>query len=258
MSATPDDLSTAESLRSGPTVRALGRFVFRFRDYLVPIGLAAALALTRPEHLFGSAAVNRWADLLGFMVAALGQTLRILVIGYAYIQRGGANKRLAAPKLVCEGFYGHSRNPMYVGNILLFIGLAIIYNSRWIYVLGLPVVIAGILSIVRAEEDFLASKFGAEYADYCRRVNRFVPSLRGLRATMQSMRFDWRRVLRKEYGTTFAWLSAAFFLLAWERLIHFGYAASAPQIHALLIAYVPVVIGYATIRWLKKTRRLES
>jgi len=258
MSSAQEKVSGAGSLQSGPAVRAVGRFAFRFRDYLVPVGLGVALALTRPEHLFGSAVVNRWTDLLGFTIAAVGQTLRILVIGYAYIQRGGANKQLAAPKLVCEGFYAHSRNPMYVGNVLLIVGLAIIYNSFWIYLIGLPVVLGGILSIIRAEEDFLAGKFGDEYEEYCHRVNRFLPSLRGLRSTMSSMTFDWKRVLRKEYGTTFAWLSAAFFLLAWERLLHFGYARSAHQINALLIAYVPVVIGYGTVRWLKKTRRLES
>jgi len=258
MSTAPEKLNRVDSLRSGPIVRAIGRFAFRFRDYLVPIGIGLALALTRPEHLFGSEVVNRWTDLLGFAIAAAGQTLRILVIGYAYIQRGGANKQLAAPKLVCEGFYAHSRNPMYVGNVLLIVGLAIIYNSFWIYLIGLPIVLAGILSIIRAEEDFLAGKFGEEYEQYCRRVNRFLPSLRGLRRTMSSMTFDWKRVLRKEYGTTFAWLSAALFLLAWERLLHFGYARSAPQIKALLVAYVPVVIGYGTVRWLKKTHRLES
>jgi protein-S-isoprenylcysteine O-methyltransferase Ste14 len=239
-------------------VQWLGRFVFRFRDYLAPAGLLLILALAWPEHLFGSEAVNRWVDLLGLLVAAAGQTLRVLVIGYAYIVRGGSNKQLAAPKLVCEGFYAHSRNPMYVGNILLLTGLAIIYNSRWVYIVGLPVFLGGLLAIVRAEEHFLAAKFGGEYENYCQRVNRFLPNPRGLRATMRAMRFDWRRVLRKEYGTTFAWLSVALFLLIWERLVHFGYAARHTEIDRLLLCYVPLTIAYATVRWLKKHRRLDS
>ncbi|MFN8626565.1 MAG: isoprenylcysteine carboxylmethyltransferase family protein [Candidatus Binatia bacterium] len=250
-----------ESLRQprlAAVVQWLGRFVFRFRDYLAPAVLVVILALTVPQHPFGSEAANRWVDVLGLLVAALGQALRILVIGYAYIVRGGAGKQLAAPKLVCEGFYAHSRNPMYVGNILLLSGLAIIYHSRWVYVLGLPVLVAGLLAIVKAEETFLANKFGREYEEYCRRVNRFLPRLHGLRATMASMRFDWKRVLRKEYGTTFAWLSAALFLLIWERLVHFGYAARRGEIDMLLLAYVPAGIAYGAVRWLKKSRRLDS
>ena len=244
--------------RTSLAVQRLGRFVFRFRDYLTPLGLVLILALTWPEHLFGSEAVNRWVDALGLLVAATGQALRVLVIGFAYIVRGGANKQLAAPKLVCEGFYAHSRNPMYVGNMLLLTGLAIIYNSRWVYVVGLPLFIGGLLSIVKAEEQFLATKFGGEYEDYCRRVNRFLPNPRGLRATMASMTFDWKRVLRKEYGTTFAWLSAALFLLIWERLVHFGYPARRTEINRLLLCYAPLIAAWATVRWLKKRHRLDS
>jgi hypothetical protein len=180
------------------------------------------------------------------------------VIGFAYIQRGGANKQLSAPKLVCEGFYAHSRNPMYVGNFLLLAGLSLIYHSIWVYLAVLPILTIGLLAIVKAEERYLAGRFGAEYVDYCRRVNRFVPDLRGLRATVRGMRFDWRRVLRKEYGTTFAWLSAAFFLLAWEDVLRFGWAESAADLHRLLLLYLPVPFAYAFVRWLKKSGRLRS
>jgi protein-S-isoprenylcysteine O-methyltransferase Ste14 len=238
-------------------VDSAGRFVFRFRDYLVPAGFALILAFTRPEHLFGSAVVNAWTDVLGFLIAAVGQFLRITVIGYAYIVRGGAKKHLAAPKLVCEGFYAHSRNPMYVGNFLLLGGLAIIYNSRWVYAIALPLAYVGILAIIGAEEQFLRTQFGSDYDDYCRRVNRFLPRLRGLQDTLAPMTFDWKRVLRKEYGTTFAWLSAAIFLLIWERLHHFGYAAAA-HIQALAAAWIVIVAGYGTVRWLKKSHRLDS
>ena len=239
-------------------VQRIGRFVFRFRDYLAPLGLALILLLTRPELLFGSAGWNTSTDLAGVLIAAIGQALRVSVIGYAYIVRGGSGKRLAAPKLVCEGFYAHSRNPMYVGNFLLLLGLAIIYNSRWVYVLALPVFYGGLLSIIKAEENFLASQFGEEYTAYCRRTNRFLPRLTGLRATMQSMRFDWKRVLRKEYGTTFAWTTAALFLMAWERVHHFGFAVARRQLTVLGAIWLLSVAWWATVRFLKKTHRLDS
>jgi protein-S-isoprenylcysteine O-methyltransferase Ste14 len=257
-------MSTARERVTGAEPRAesfvqwLGRFIFRFRDYLVPAGLVLILAVTWPEHLFGSEAANGWVDAFGLLLALAGQTLRVLVIGYAYIVRGGSNKRLAAPKLVCEGFYAHSRNPMYVGNILLITGLMVIYNSRWVYVVGLPVFLGGVLAIVKAEEQFLAAKFGPEYEEYCRRVNRFLPRLRGLRATMKSMRFDGKRVLRKEYGTAFAWTSAALLLLIWERFLHFGYAARRGEINLFLLAYIPLIAAWGTVRWLKKHHRLDS
>jgi protein-S-isoprenylcysteine O-methyltransferase Ste14 len=236
----------------------LGRFVFKYRDYLAPTALLAVLVLTRPQAPFGSERLDVALDIVGLFIASLGQLLRVTVIGFAYIQRGGANKQLSAPKLVCEGFYAHSRNPMYVGNFLLLAGLSLIYHSPGVYFVVLPVLTIGLFAIVKAEERYLAGRFGAEYAEYCRRVNRFVPDPRGLRATMRGMRFDWRRVLRKEYGTTFAWLSAAFFLLAWEDILRFGWSASAPDVHRLVLLYSPVPVAYGVVRWLKKSHRLES
>lgn len=256
MSAAPAAAAAPQGERG--IVDRVGRFVFRFRDYLAPTGLLLILVVTRPGYPFESERADVWMDAIGLLVATAGQALRVLVIGYAYIVRGGTNKQLAAPALVREGFYAHSRNPMYVGNALLLAGLAIIYDSVWVYAVALPAFFLAILAIIKAEERFLAVKFGDEYATYCREVNRFLPSPRGLRATMAGMTFDWRRVLRKEYGTTFAWISVSFFLLAWERLLHFGYAARRAQFHDLLLAYVPIVGAWATVRWLKKSHRLDS
>jgi protein-S-isoprenylcysteine O-methyltransferase Ste14 len=241
-----------------PLSDRVGRFVFRYRDYLTPAGLLLVLILTRPQAPFGSERLNTWLDLFGFLVAAVGQALRMTVIGYAYIQRGGANKQLSAPKLVAQGFYAHSRNPMYVGNTLLLVGLALIWNSFWTYGLALPIAVLGLLAITKSEERYLAQRFGAEYDDYCRSVPRFVPRLRGLRATMAPMRFDWRRVLRKEYGTTFAWLSGAFALMAWERIVRLGWDAAQPHLALLALLYLPVPVAWGIVRWLKKTRRLQS
>ena len=239
-------------------VTRIGRFVFRYRDYLSPLGLIVILACSRPHPFFASERLDVWFDALGLLVASVGQAIRMLCIGYAYIQRGGVNKRLAANRLVCEGIYAHSRNPMYVGNFLLLAGLAIIYHSFLVYCVALPVYLGGILTIIKSEEEFLRGKFGDEYEDYCRRVNRFVPRLRGLRTTMAGMPFDWRRVIRKEYGTTFAWISVALALIAWEQITWYGSTGARTALVWLGILWTGVFFLYAVARWSKKTRRLDS
>jgi protein-S-isoprenylcysteine O-methyltransferase Ste14 len=216
------------------------------------------LAVTRPEQPFESESLDQWMDVLGILIAATGQTLRALVIGYAYIKRGGVKKQFAAPKLVCEGFYAHARNPMYLGNFLLLAGMAIIYNSRVVYLIVMPLYVLGILAIIKAEEGFLADKFGADYDAYCARVNRFLPKLRGLRATLNGMRFDWRRVIRKDYGTTLTWTSMALILIGVERVHWSGFTAAAPTLRRLVAVWVGILVLYALARWLKKTRRLHS
>jgi protein-S-isoprenylcysteine O-methyltransferase Ste14 len=244
--------------RATEAVNAAGRFVFKYRNYLAPLGLVIVVACSRPRPLFGSERLDMWWDAVGFVVALLGQTIRVTVIGLAYIKRGGVNKELAAKQLVVAGMYAHSRNPMYVGNFLLLTGLAIVYNSWLGYLVALPLYILAILAIIKSEEGFLRGKFGSEYDDYCRSVNRFLPRLRGLRATMAAMHFDWRRVVRKEYGTTFAWISTALALLAWEQVSWHGRSQARDALVSLAAVWLLVFGFYVTARWLKKTKRLQS
>lgn len=236
----------------------LGRFVFGWRDLLAPLCGLLLLAFARPRPFLGDPGLDVWHDALGLLVCAAGQALRFAVIGYAYIRRGGKNKQLDAPKLVVEGFYAHSRNPMYVGNFLLLVGLAILWNSAFVTLLVLPLMLLAIHAIVRAEERFLADRFGPDYDEYCRRVNRFLPSPRGLGETMSSMHFEWKRALRKDYGTFFAWTSTAIVFMIVERLHWFGLDASRGAIHRLLAAWLVLFAAWAVARWAKKTGRLAT
>jgi len=240
-----------------PLVERLGQVFFGFRNYLTPVGLAITLLISRPQPFLGSPRADSWLDLLGIAVAALGQCLRIAVIGFAYIRRGGIDKRIAAPVLVREGFYGHSRNPMYVGNFGLLLGLSLIYNAPIVYFVILPGFVFAIWTIIRAEERFLADKFGADYQDYCREVPRLLPRLRGLRETMASMQFDWKRVLRKEYTTTFNWMTAVLWIIGYERVSWNGFAASRPLLLGLACVQALLLVGWGVARWLKKTRRIK-
>ena len=251
-------MAASGSAAAAQAVSRVGRFAFRFRDYLAPAGLLIILALSRPLAPFGSEELDRRLDLLGFLVASLGQAIRVTCIGFAYIVRGGIGKNLAAPKLVSAGFYAHSRNPMYLGNFLLLAGLALMYNAPLVYFVALPLYYAGILSIIRAEEEFLRGKFGPQYDDYCARVPRFLPKLRGLGQTFGSMRFDWRRVLRKEYGTTFAWISVSMLIVAWERVTRLGFDAARPTLQRLALGFIPVFAAWFVVRRLKKTKLLHS
>ena len=138
----------------------------------------------------------------------MGSSIRITTVGLAYIIRGGKDHRVHAEDLVTSGLYSHCRNPMYAGNFFLLLGLAAATNS-WVFLLaGIPLGLGMHRAIVAAEEHFLRGKFGAQYDAYCARVPRWVPRLAGLAATVRSMQFEWRRVILKEYATSFDWLSA--------------------------------------------------
>lgn len=233
-----------------------GNFFFRYRNGLFPVVLVALFVAFRPVYPRGSEPLDNWVDLLGLTVAVAGQCLRFAVIGYAYIKRGGKNKQVYAEKLVTEGFFRHSRNPLYLGNLLVLLGLFIIHNNPWVYVLGFAFFLFAYSAIVAAEEEYLREKFGAEYEEYCRRVNRWLPDFRGLRRSIEGMRFTWRRVVTKEYGSTFAWCAGALLLLAHDTLVYSDYEQRRSYLNTLAALLVVVTIGWAAIRYLKKNRRL--
>ena len=98
---------------------AYGDFFFRHRNTLFPLVLAALCVVFPPRLAGGSLEFDRWLDLAGLAVVLAGQALRAAVIGFAYIKRGGRNKRVHAASLVTTGLFGVCRNPLYLGNLLI-------------------------------------------------------------------------------------------------------------------------------------------
>ncbi|MFZ0256317.1 MAG: isoprenylcysteine carboxylmethyltransferase family protein [Gammaproteobacteria bacterium] len=172
---------------------ASGRFFFRVRNALFPTLLLMILVATRPTQFLGSPALDRLAIAAGVLLVLGGQAFRMVVIGYAYIQRGGRNREVFANELVTRGFYAHTRNPMYVANFSVVVGFSLVYGSAWGYGLLVPLFAYIYLAITTAEETYLREKFSAAYDEYARRVNRFFPDLRGLRKSLAEFSYDWQR-----------------------------------------------------------------
>jgi protein-S-isoprenylcysteine O-methyltransferase Ste14 len=193
-----------------------GHVLFKVRDALFPVVLLLIAFGTWPRLAGGNMDADHRLDAVGLLVSLSGQALRALVIGLVYITRGGQDRQVWANTLVDGGMFAHSRNPLYVGNLLIIAGLAIVHNGWAMYLVALPLFILVYLAIVSAEEEYLHGRFGGAYDAYCRRVPRWLPSLRGLPQTIRAGSFDWLKVLRKEYGTPFAWGTGFLVLLVWE------------------------------------------
>jgi len=236
----------------------IGHFFFRFRNLLFPLVFLPLAAILEPAFMEGDNWVDDGLDALGVIVLAAGLALRSLVVGLAYIKRGGKDKKVYADALVTDGIFAHSRNPLYLGNILILCGLALIHSSPWFYVFGLPLLVFAYLCIVAAEEQFLSRRFGESYDAYRRRTNRFFPSTKGLADTVRGMRFDWKRVIRKEYGTLFGAFTGVVGLLEWEDIRRYGFKAEAGDLWKALLLWLPVFALYVTARVLKKKRLLED
>jgi hypothetical protein len=188
----------------------------------------------------------------------MGQALRITVIGFRYIARGGKDRRVHADDLVTDGVFALARNPLYVGNILVLFGLFLIWNAPLLYAVAVPFTLVGYAGIVAAEEAYLRSKFGAAYDDYCRTTNRWVPDLRRLSRAVEGIPFNWRRVLLKEYGSWTAWIGTACLLMIVESLRYAPYESQDGFVNTLVGIVIVVVISWAVTRWLKLSRRMRA
>lgn len=237
---------------------ALGNFLFRTRDAVFPVVLIALLVLTTSYVPGSDPQRARLLDIAGVLVAMIGQALRVAVVGYRYIVRGGRNRQVYAEGLVTTGFFELSRNPLYVGNLLILGGLLIIWNSPVMYAIGVPFFLLGYRAIVAAEEAYLGRQYVAEFARYCARVPRWWPALGRMRQATQGMAFNWRRVILKEYGSAAYWMAGAAVLLMVKarRYGDLRGIVSNDVPYWIVVGIVAFLWGYA--RYLKKSKRLKE
>jgi protein-S-isoprenylcysteine O-methyltransferase Ste14 len=112
---------------------------------------------------------------------ALGAVLFVLagaLAGTAIIRflRAGTNvpTRRPATTLVIAGPYRFSRNPIYVGMILLLLSIGVMVDSVWIMALAVPFALVLRYGVIAREERYLEAKFGEPYRTYRASVRRWV------------------------------------------------------------------------------------
>jgi protein-S-isoprenylcysteine O-methyltransferase Ste14 len=137
----------------------------------VPLGVGLLLTATVGDPFSLAAAPSRWVGsaLIALFAIWNGWTLIVMTSHRTSILPGGSTTLIlrSGPFLV-------SRNPLYVGLVLLDAGLALIVPSAW-GLLGVPVGIAALLwGAIIPEEQYLDAKFGAEYGAYRARVRRWI------------------------------------------------------------------------------------
>lgn len=162
-------------------VPRLGAFLFRNRGWL-PAPFLVAMCLSPVVHPAAGAAV-----------AALGEALRLWAVGH--IGLPSRTRGDGAHRVVRSGPYGRVRNPLYIGNVLIFAGIGIV---AWPWALVVtPLLCLHYTAIVRWEESNLGTRLGAPYLDYCAAVPRWWPRA----GAVEPGRWNGREALRSERST---------------------------------------------------------
>lgn len=153
----------------GPNIRIPPAFFVT--GFLVGLWLEVAVARIR---FVDAAATPTWLVVAGWTIALLGFALS----GWSMLTFRRARTTMfpfrPATTLVQHGPYRFTRNPMYVGATLSYVGIAMVINAAWPLVL-LPLVLLSLSwYVVREEENYLAALFADEYHAYKKRVRRWI------------------------------------------------------------------------------------
>jgi protein-S-isoprenylcysteine O-methyltransferase Ste14 len=146
---------------------------------------------------------------LGFAFAAVyiwlaKPTAMSLLVGAAVVLPGLLLRALASghvrknEQLTTTGPYAYTRNPLYLGSLIVATGFAIAARSWWIAAGMIAILLAVYLPVIRAEETFLRERFPG-FTDYAARVPRLFPRLTA--GSAQRGEFSWRLYRRhREYN----------------------------------------------------------
>jgi protein-S-isoprenylcysteine O-methyltransferase Ste14 len=155
------DAATAGVIARPPVLFLAALLLGAFADRLLPLPFALAL--------MGAA---RWFG--GALLIVLG--LALAVAGIRNFTRAGTPVPTNEPTraLVTSGIHGRSRNPIYVGLFLIYVGIGVAARSPWILIFTLPLALVMRYGVVAREEAYLERRFGDAYRQYKTRVRRWL------------------------------------------------------------------------------------
>jgi protein-S-isoprenylcysteine O-methyltransferase Ste14 len=121
---------------------------------------------------------NIWSLILGFIVVMSGELIRLWGVSWA-----GSETRttghMEGTYLIVSGPFAHVRNPLYIGNILIYLGVGIMSFALFPYlqIIALLFFIFQYYHIIKGEEEFLQKKYGGQFSEFKKNVPRLFPRL---------------------------------------------------------------------------------
>jgi protein-S-isoprenylcysteine O-methyltransferase Ste14 len=146
------------------------------RPPLIVLGTLVAAFLL--DYFFPQGHMARTASGLRYLASGIAILCAVLLLGAAAHEMRKAKTNIPTWEptlaLVTDGIYARSRNPIYLAFIIFLIGIGMLFNSDWLFVLLVPFVLIIHYGVIRREERYLLARFGAQYAGYVQRVPRYI------------------------------------------------------------------------------------
>jgi len=231
-----------------------GNWLFRWRSY-VPLVLMLPMlaAMHHPDFLCQDrGGLDAWA-LVCLAVSLAGLAIRVVTVGHVPRGTSGRNTHegQVAEVLNTSGIYSVVRHPLYLGNFVIWVGIAMFCRLWWLTAIFALAFWIYYERIMFAEGEFLRRKFGGAYLAWAEKTPAFLPRLTGWRRP--ELPFSLRTVLRREYPGLFAICACFFALEAYQRVVIRGEWRPNPLWTGVFIAGL---LAFLALRTLKRRTML--
>ncbi|MBI5021822.1 MAG: isoprenylcysteine carboxylmethyltransferase family protein [Ignavibacteriales bacterium] len=166
--------------------------LFKYRSYTPIPFLLVLLLLAQPTII---------SFVAGFCFVLVGEFFRLWGVSFA-----GSETRTTGPvgasSLITSGPFSYVRNPLYLGNLLMYTGFGVMANLPALALAGFLYFFLQYTLIVSLEEEQLTKKFLDEYVRYFESVPRFIPVCKKYEGAKDPQpKIDWGKGLRSERRT---------------------------------------------------------
>ncbi|MAT38131.1 MAG: protein-S-isoprenylcysteine methyltransferase [Ectothiorhodospiraceae bacterium] len=182
----------------------LGKIFYNTRSYTPIPFVILVLVFAEPtvqSLIIGGAVVLLGALIRAWSVSHAGRTTR-------------STADYAAPELTTSGPYSFTRNPIYIGNVTIYMGIGIMSMAwfPWLQLAGLVFFSIQYHYIIRGEEGFLEKQFGEPYQKFLENVPRVIP--RFTPYNPDGGKGDWGMAFKSERRSLQAYLLTSLIIVA--------------------------------------------
>ncbi len=185
-----------------------GAWLFRWRSYIPLIFLFLFIpALMEFNFPYNSHTADFIWEIFCLLISFFGLLIRCFTVCYTPRGTSGRNtKTQRADSLNTKGIYSMVRNPLYIGNYLMILGVILSMNAWYCPIIYTLLFVLYYERIIITEENYLSEKFGEEFAAYTARVPSVIPKFSLWQKSDFS--FSLRNVFKREYPGFFALIVA--------------------------------------------------
>jgi protein-S-isoprenylcysteine O-methyltransferase Ste14 len=222
----------------------LGNFLFKHRSFTpLPI-IILVFIIFKPLDL-GS---HNWIiNISGLLLSFIGETVRIMAVGFSFEGTSGRESYLRAENLNVSGIYSLVRNPLYIGNFFMFAGIVAVFANGFAFLVFAFFLIGQYYFVILAEENYLQQQYSEQYSEYCQRVRRIIPIFKKYKKNQNP--FNLKKVIFKENDSVFN-LLVMFLVVLLYKENYFNGSIAHPEYYIIPGAFL--IVLYIIVKIFKK------